>query len=446
MQKYNPTPALVLLPDYNKPDHSNATTKHALKLRINYRRGRKYFGTGLKYTASEWEQINQIRPLKRYQEEKNRTDRVLGRAKEILAAMDAEGNEFKFARFETIWFQKKPKGTELYNLFRQNYEALKEERPKTADQYRLAYLSLWKFNGENNVRFADVTVDFLKSYEKWMLDGADDKDEDKKPRSKTTIGMYMRCTRHIFLFAIDKGFIKKESYPFGANRYAIPSGKNVKKALSPEEVNQLMNYKTESIQEGKARDMFLLSLFCNGANPKDLCKLKYSNMDGEKITFQRSKTLRTLKQPKIGTIILTPEIQAIINRWGNEDRSPYNYILPVLNRRFVRYDRKEKREVKVEKEEMAKRMDDLVGEFIKTTNKYLTHIFAALKINKHITMYAARHSYATILRNKGVSTEFIQEQLLHSSIMTTQNYLADFPDHVKREHAQTLLDAITLRN
>jgi site-specific recombinase XerD len=37
-----------------------------------------------------------------------------------------------------------------------------------------------------------------------------------------------------------------------------------------------------------------------------------------------------------------------------------------------------------------------------------------------------RHSFATVLRNKGVSTEFISEAMGHSNIKTTKSYLAGF--------------------
>ncbi|MBL0051720.1 MAG: tyrosine-type recombinase/integrase [Bacteroidetes bacterium] len=52
--------------------------------------------------------------------------------------------------------------------------------------------------------------------------------------------------------------------------------------------------------------------------------------------------------------------------------------------------------------------------------------------------YAARHTFSTILKRKGVSTEFIKESLGHSSIVTTENYLDSFTDDVKLEYAQLL--------
>lgn len=64
----------------------------------------------------------------------------------------------------------------------------------------------------------------------------------------------------------------------------------------------------------------------------------------------------------------------------------------------------------------------------------------AKKLNsqKPITTYYARHSFATILKNSGVSTEFISEALGHSSLSTTKNYLAGF----KQDAIKTTTDVL----
>lgn len=433
MKLKRPTPAIVLIKDYNDPNVDSQDTTHAIKLRINYDRKRKYVGTAFRFTAKDWEQINQVKPPKRYQEEKDQIDKVLSRAKAILEEMETEGLEFSFPRFERLWYKVRPKGTEFHNLFQEYHDSIKDEQPKTASQYWLAISSMHKFHNRFNekgervkLRYTDVTVGFLKEYERWMLAGADDQGEEKRPRSKTTIGMYCRCARAVFNRAIERGLIKKEAYPFGKGKYVIPTGKNVKKALSPVEIGKLASYATPLEAMQRARDMFMLSFYCNGGNFKDLCKLRYRNISAGQIRFLRNKTIRTTKEnPKQVTVIVTDELQAIIDQWSNPDRSPNSYILPVLKDGLS-----------------TKREDDLIEQFIKETNKYLERIGNDLGLGRHITTYVARHSYATILRDQGVSIEFISEALGHTSILTTQRYLADFPTKAKQEYAQTLLDAI----
>jgi site-specific recombinase XerD len=61
-------------------------------------------------------------------------------------------------------------------------------------------------------------------------------------------------------------------------------------------------------------------------------------------------------------------------------------------------------------------------------------------INKPVTTYTARHSFATVLKRNGASLEFISESLGHSDIRTTENYLASFDYSTKMEWAERLLD------
>lgn len=63
-----------------------------------------------------------------------------------------------------------------------------------------------------------------------------------------------------------------------------------------------------------------------------------------------------------------------------------------------------------------------------------------LKIEQKIGTYTARHSFSTVLKRKGIPTEFIKESLGHSSLVTTENYLDSFTDDVKLQYANLLTD------
>ena len=57
---------------------------------------------------------------------------------------------------------------------------------------------------------------------------------------------------------------------------------------------------------------------------------------------------------------------------------------------------------------------------LKQTNKGLKEIAKTLYIETHITFYTARHTSATTLKRKGVSTEIISKALGHSNSQITQ--------------------------
>jgi len=70
----------------------------------------------------------------------------------------------------------------------------------------------------------------------------------------------------------------------------------------------------------------------------------------------------------------------------------------------------------------------------------MNNIGQELGIEQKIGTYAARHSFSTVMKRKGVSTEFIKESLGHSSVAVTENYLDSFEDKVKLEYTNLLTD------
>jgi integrase/recombinase XerD len=61
-----------------------------------------------------------------------------------------------------------------------------------------------------------------------------------------------------------------------------------------------------------------------------------------------------------------------------------------------------------------------------------------LKIEKTLTTYVAGHTFSTVLKRSGACTEFIQESLGHSNIMTTEKYLDSFEKEVKKDFVNNL--------
>jgi integrase/recombinase XerD len=277
--------------------------------------------------------------------------------------------------------------------------------------YQTSYYSFERFRG--NVAFADVTVDYLNEYEKWML---------KQNYSKTTIGIYVRSLRAIFNEAIEDGLIKRDKYPFGRRRYQIPTSRNVKKALTLDDVSKIYYYQPVCQQEQWAKDFWLFSYLGNGINPKDIACLKYKNIEGDYFIFERAKTEKaTRSDPKPISVFITDDMRAIIDRWANKDKISNNYVFPILESNIT-----------------ALRQYELIELFIRSINDWLVKIRKKLRIEKRLTTYVARHTFSTVLKRSGVSTEFIQESLGHTNILTTEKYLDSFEKDVKREYVGNL--------
>lgn len=150
--------------------------------------------------------------------------------------------------------------------------------------------------------------------------------------SITTVRIYVRALRAIINLAKNNGFFKLEHYPFGRRKYVIPTGRNVKKSLSKEEIKQVFNYETvKGSNMDKAKDFWIFSYLCNGMNMMDIAKLKWKNVDNSTITFKREKTIRTTKGNAINiTVVRNTHIDRIINKWGREVIDKENYIFDIV--------------------------------------------------------------------------------------------------------------------
>jgi len=289
---------------------------------------------------------------------------------------------------------------------------IKEGRIGSALNYQNTYFSLKKFRG--NVQFIDVTPGYLRQYEKWMRD---------RDRSRSTVGINLRPLRSIYNLAIEEfSLIPRKNYPFGRRKYLIPTSKNIKKALSQDDISKIYYYQTDDVEYLQARDYWLFFFLANGMNPKDAALLRYRNIQGEFIVFERAKTqLTTRNDPKQITVYITEDIQVIIDRWGNKDKSPNNYIFPVL--RLDMPPLEEHFSIKA---------------LIKFVNDRMGKICEELNIKKATTIFT-RHTYSTFMKRSGASTEFIQEALGHADKSTTENYLDSFEKDVKKEFAGKLV-------
>ncbi len=389
--------------------------KYAVKLRLTYFREQRYFPVNVTMTEQEWMEAHSDKPPKKYKDDLIYFTDIERKALEIIKEM----NVFSFAAFEKK-FNKKPRSsTDIISLFEDYIAKLKsEKRVGTAISYNCALSSLKSYvatNRRRKLNFADLSPEFLVEYEQWMAG---------KGNSNTTMGIYLRSLRTIVNNAIADGYLDKDAYPFGKRKYQIPAGKNIKKALNMVDIAAIINYQTTSRFRERARDLWLFSYLCNGANMQDIARLKYRNIENGKITFIRTKTERSTKQDlKPVSAFLLPETLAIIDKWGNQDRDPDNYIFGIID-----------------KDDSPERIHDKVKQTFRRINEHMKIIGADLGITTRLTTYTARHSFATVLKRSGAPIEFISESLGHKDIKTTENYLDSFEDDMKETYQKQLLN------
>ncbi len=384
----------IITPYLNKytPDKEG---KCPVSIKVTYQRTRKYYPTGINITPKEFEKATQAK--RKTESERTIYNKIHAFERKAIETVE-KLPVFTFIKFEDIYLTNRDAADTVNVAFDRYIDELKsQQRIGTAVSYETAKNSINEFAPK--LKFADITPLFLQRYENWML---------KQGKSKTTVGIYLRSLRTIF----NRANIDKSLYPFGEGRgkYSIPTGRNIKKALTLEEVAMIFNYEAEpNSMEEMARDYWVFLYLCNGMNVKDLCLLKWKNIEGDILTFERAKTKRSKKENQNIIVSLKPEAMAIIRKWGVISINPENYIFPHIQKGMT-----------------AIREREVYQQVTKNINKYMKRIAAKLEIKKEVTTYFARHSFATILKRTGASIEMIGELLGHSDTKTTQSYLAGF--------------------
>jgi integrase len=69
-----------------------------------------------------------------------------------------------------------------------------------------------------------------------------------------------------------------------------------------------------------------------------------------------------------------------------------------------------------------------------------------LKINKNVTSYYARHSWATVMKRSGAPMAMISDGLGHSSVPITENYLDSFELEQIQEQTKALTEVFKKAN
>ncbi len=385
----------------------NKDGEYPIRIRIIHKRNVRDYGTKQNATKEEYNKVTGARPKGTIADKKIIIIKLLNRAFDIVQDIDP----FNFTEFNEVYLNKQ--SNDKHNIYNWYDDKIKELRGNgqigTALTYEYSKKSLQDFTKTEILRFDKITPQFLKKYEKQM-------------NNPTTVGIYLRPLRHIFNRAMDhsSNFIK--DYPF--RKYKIPTPRNIKKALTKDEVKNIYEYKVqEGSPEAYYKDIWLFSYFANGINMKDICRLNYSNIKGSFIEFRRAKTMNTNKNTKPIVIVLTDDLNRIIEQYGTKPRTKGNYIFD-----FLKLGMNEEQEMTA------------IKQATKQTNKYIKRIAANLEIEAEVSTYTARHSFATILKNAGVAPSFIGESMGHTSTKTTESYFGSFETEQRKENIDKLKD------
>ncbi|WP_418409924.1 phage integrase SAM-like domain-containing protein [Alistipes sp.] len=379
---------------------------YPIKIRITYKRERRYYPTGKTLTVNEWNALptTKVRTLIATRKDIENSYNIVRDTVEDLASssgftFDALNNRLK-----------RGAGITLNAAFKAKIEDLRgQERVGSMLVYNVVLQGVERFAG-NHVAMDIISVEWVRRYERFLVG---------EGKSRTTIGIHMRHLRAILNDACRCGLIKEAQYPFGRGRYEIQAGEGRKMALTLEQIGQIARYDDGNKLTAQYRDYWLFLYLCNGINVADFVKLRYRDIVNGEICFVRQKTERTTKTRHEIRVIITERMQSIIEQWGNPP-APDSFIFPILDGTEDAFKRKTKTVA-------------AAG----AINVRMRTIGKALGIG-NISTYTARHSFATVLKRAGANIAYISESLGHQDLKTTENYLASFEREERQKNAELL--------
>jgi integrase/recombinase XerD len=296
------------------------------------------------------------------------------------------------------------KAKSLFSFFEAEIKRLKvEERLGYAETYQSTLNCLKRFTEGKDHAFVNMQLDFLKKFEAYLLG---------RNCAVTTRSVYFRTFRTVWRTAISDKICPEKHYPFkdfAFSKYNNPRTK--KRAITKAQIDKIAEVEIDAKDDAvlNSRNYFLFSFYCRGLNFTDLASLKWGNVKDGELNYFRAKTKEEF-QFKLHPVAL--EMLAYYRKLeGNSDAG---YIFPILYKRHM----------------TALSIRDRKKKILKRVNKDIKELAKSVGIEKNVTTYVARHSYATALRVNGISKEMIGQSLGHEDTKTTDIYLDDIGDPV----------------
>ena len=375
-----------------------------INLRVTINRKSKFYKTPYNSAPKFWNESASEFTSKypNYLQANRILNKIKQDASKVLDLMVEQELEFSLEIFDSLF---RPQEIEKLN-FLPYFELKKNQfneagKISSACSYRDTISVLKKFTPDiQNYSFTKINYDFLIAFESYLRanncnDGG--------------IGVYMRNIRSIYNSAIKSKIVSSETYPFRDYIISKLKSSKVKKALSKQDLQLLLDYDFSTNKEGiKALYTYLFSFYCRGMNFTDLAELKWDDIDLSSFSYIRNKTLVKLNVKIPDNKYMIEILQYFkIYRPFNTD-----YIFPILEKDQNLY-------TKIELRDRKKSILNYYG-------KLLNKISIECGIKTKVTFYTARHTFATLSLKKGLSTVMIKQGLGHQCIKTTETYLEDF--------------------
>ena len=269
---------------------------------------------------------------------------------------------------------------------------------RTQKHYQATLNSFMRFRGGKDLLLREIDAETMQAYEAYLKHTA--------KVCLNTSSFYLRILRATYYKAVERGLPPQQN-PFKDVYTGI--AKTHKRAIPIESVGSIKHMDQGlSPNQEMARDTFLMSFYLRGISFIDLAHLRKTDLRDGYLHYTRSKTGQRL------SVRWEKDMQAIVDKYQSQTSSS-PYLFPFLVSEEPNHE-KEPQDRQQEENRLYHNAETRIA-------YHLRKIGARIGIKGALTLYVARHSWATVARDSQVSISVISEALGHHSESTTQIYL-----------------------
>lgn len=270
-------------------------------------------------------------------------------------------------------------------------QLIENKKNRTAEAYESAFASFRRFMQLRDILLDDVDDELIQRYEVFL---------HHHGVSKNSSSFYMRILRAVYNRAVERELVEMR-HPFKHVYTGVD--KTTKRALNMSAIKRI---KSLDLSYDKrfdyARDMFLFSFYMRGMSFIDMAHLKRSNLSRGYITYRRRKTGQELH------IKWEVCMQEIVDKYRKQ--CDEGYLLPIFKRHPETRNQYKYNLARI--------------------NRHLREVAILAHIHIPLTLYVARHSWASIAKSKRIPISVISECMGHDSEKTTRIYLTSLDKSV----------------
>ena len=383
-----------------------------LYYQLIFNRRVKHLNTPYKIMLSEWDDKNgciifsNVDPIRNHQLESivRCIQWDIQRLEKIVGEYAGKGVAYNLGHIAVAYQKLRMK----HSLFVYMEELVVQYRSygqiRTSETYLTTLNSFKRFRMNVDVVLEEINSELLLSYEYYLK---------VKGVSPNTISFYMHRLRAVYNRAVEQGLIEQR-FPFKKVKTTIE--KTAKRAIPIKYIRKLKSLDLRhSPSLAFARDMFLFSFYTRGMSFIDIAYLHKKDLRNNVLTYRRKKTGQKLH------IHWEMCMQEIVDLYHADD--DMQFMFSIIDNPQKDYRRQ-------------------YQNALTRINRNLKKLGEEIGLDVPLTMYVARHSWATTAHNEGVPLAVISEGMGHDNEKTTQVYLASIENSVVDEANRKIIKLI----